>query len=294
MYDAGMTRRWRVAVASALGVVLGGFGVAPTPAVGVGPNVLLVSPTPPAGGYISIQAAVDAANPGDWILIAPGVYHEKGFNPVSGPEKPPPAEVYITKPNLHIRGMNRTGVIVDGTNVSTTQGAGTLPAGSPACSGDPALQDPGLPESDGNTHTREGILVWQTVGVSIEEDRYARQLRVFVGCAQSVPAATLNHPVTAIDVEPLLSIPLSRTTRIVERLRAPVGRLFGGRDLDLPLCAIHALRKNGGVGNRKNAGEPQGAGSSHERTLPAHTGLDKRTIWSPSSWMGRPSRPTRW
>src|SRR5207247_999036 len=59
---------------------------------------------------------------------------------------------------------------------------------------------------------------------------------------------------------------------VVERLRALVGRLFGGRDLDLPLCAIHALRKNGGVGNRKNAGEPQGAGSSHERTLPAHTG----------------------
>ena len=29
-----------------------------------------------AGTYTSIQAAVDAARPGDWILVAPGDYHE--------------------------------------------------------------------------------------------------------------------------------------------------------------------------------------------------------------------------
>jgi hypothetical protein len=28
------------------------------------------------GKYHSIQAAVDAAHPGDWILVAPGDYHE--------------------------------------------------------------------------------------------------------------------------------------------------------------------------------------------------------------------------
>ena len=29
-----------------------------------------------AGGYKTIQSAVDAARPGDWILVAPGDYHE--------------------------------------------------------------------------------------------------------------------------------------------------------------------------------------------------------------------------
>jgi hypothetical protein len=143
-------------------------GASVTNVIGSSPNVLMVAPQPPPGGFTSIQAAVDAASPGDWILVAPGVYHEKGFNPTNGPSKPPPAGVYITKPNVHIRGMSRTGVIVDGTNVSATQGPGTLPAGSPACSSDPAVQDPGLMETDGLRHTREGILVWKTSGVSIE------------------------------------------------------------------------------------------------------------------------------
>src|SRR5438093_682925 len=29
------------------------------------------------GDYASVQSAVDAAQPGDWILIGPGVYHEQ-------------------------------------------------------------------------------------------------------------------------------------------------------------------------------------------------------------------------
>ncbi|HUA50342.1 MAG TPA: right-handed parallel beta-helix repeat-containing protein [Solirubrobacteraceae bacterium] len=49
--------------------------------------------------YTSIQAAVNAAHPGDWIVIAPGVY--------AGP-------VVIRTPRLHVRGMNRNKVIVDG------------------------------------------------------------------------------------------------------------------------------------------------------------------------------------
>jgi hypothetical protein len=49
--------------------------------------------------YTTIQGAVAAAHPGDWILIDRGVY--------SG-------TVQISKPRLHLRGINRNAVILDG------------------------------------------------------------------------------------------------------------------------------------------------------------------------------------
>jgi plastocyanin len=49
--------------------------------------------------YRTIQAAVDAARPGDLVLVGPGVYRE---------------EVKVTIPSLVIRGTNRNQVIVDG------------------------------------------------------------------------------------------------------------------------------------------------------------------------------------
>jgi Periplasmic copper-binding protein (NosD) len=52
------------------------------------------------GTYKTIQSAVNAAKPGDWILIAPGDYRET---------------VRIRKDDIHLRGMNRNTVIVDGT-----------------------------------------------------------------------------------------------------------------------------------------------------------------------------------
>jgi len=57
---------------------------------------------PPNTHYFStIQAAVYASHKGDWVLIEPGVYDE---------------EVKIPKANegIHVRGMNRNTVIVDG------------------------------------------------------------------------------------------------------------------------------------------------------------------------------------
>jgi hypothetical protein len=56
--------------------------------------------------YRTIQVAVDAAKPGDWILVGPGDYHE---SPGSRDG------VRITTPNIHLRGLTRSGVIVDGT-----------------------------------------------------------------------------------------------------------------------------------------------------------------------------------
>src|SRR5205085_10303421 len=49
--------------------------------------------------FRSIQAAVDAARAGDWILIDRGVY---------------PESVRITTDRLHLRGLDRNGVILDG------------------------------------------------------------------------------------------------------------------------------------------------------------------------------------
>jgi plastocyanin len=51
------------------------------------------------GQYPSIQSAVDAANPGDLVLIGPGIYRE---------------EVTVTTPSLTIRGLDRNATIVDG------------------------------------------------------------------------------------------------------------------------------------------------------------------------------------
>src|SRR5207302_3299068 len=63
-----------------------------------------------AGQYSSVQAAVLAAQPGDWVLIGPGDYKEEGFKGMDEA-----SGVLIEKANLHLRGMNRNAVIIDGT-----------------------------------------------------------------------------------------------------------------------------------------------------------------------------------
>jgi len=116
-----------------------------------GQNVLLVcngstKPCPPGASIFStVQGAVNAAKSGDWILIWPGVYHEKST-------QWPTAGVWIQKPNLHIRGLNRNGVIIDGSN-----GTANKP-----CPSAPALQD-----TNGGAG-RDGIVVWKASGVTIQ------------------------------------------------------------------------------------------------------------------------------
>ena len=133
-----------------------GLLAAPIASVAASPAVLLVGPAGTAGAqYSSIQAAVDAAQPGDWILVAPGVYHEHGNDR---------AGVLIQKSNLHLRGMNRNSVVVDGTRASLGQLNGTLPPGSVACSTDKPLQDFGPKDTGGHDIGRNGIMVKGSTG----------------------------------------------------------------------------------------------------------------------------------
>ncbi|HUO05513.1 MAG TPA: hypothetical protein VMU16_09980 [Candidatus Binataceae bacterium] len=116
------------------------------------PQVLLVGTYNGIPGEFSdIQSAVNAAHPGDWILVGPGDYHERG-DYTNAWSSEAGGGVYITTPGIHLRGMNRNTVVVDG----------TIP-GAPQCSSNPSDQDPG-PNGIG----RNGVLVWKASGVSVE------------------------------------------------------------------------------------------------------------------------------
>ncbi len=123
------------------------------------------------GSYTSIQAAVDAAHPGDWILIGPGDYHETA-DESSAPTSTETSEggvagVLITTPNIHLRGMDRNTVIVDGDKTGAPE----------SCDPDAAWQNFGIQASGsggqyGQTsakhYGRNGIVVFKADDVSIE------------------------------------------------------------------------------------------------------------------------------
>ena len=82
-----------------LSAVLAVLAFAAVPAI-AGAHVLLVTKKHTSFPHFkTIQAAVNAAHAGDWVLIAPGAYAES---------------VLITKPRLHLRGLDRNKVILDG------------------------------------------------------------------------------------------------------------------------------------------------------------------------------------
>src|SRR5881628_1789758 len=79
---------------------------APGQALACKPIAVTKDPSP-FKHYVTIQKAVDAAKPCDWILVAAGIYRES---------------VTIRKPRLHLRGLNRNSVIVDGGHAKGANG----------------------------------------------------------------------------------------------------------------------------------------------------------------------------
>jgi hypothetical protein len=109
------------------------------------------------GQYKTIQAAVAAARPGDWILIGPGDYktHSSSVPTTGHPADAFPAAVLITKPRLRLRGMNRNKVIVDGTKRGSV------------CNPVKANQNFG-PKVKGGPGGLNGIMVWKADDVWVQ------------------------------------------------------------------------------------------------------------------------------
>jgi hypothetical protein len=109
------------------------------------------------GQYTTIQAAVKAAKPGDWILIAPGDYksHSSSAPTFGHPATFTPAAILVTTPRLRIRGMNRNTVIVDGTK------------SGPPCSRAKSDQNFG-PTFQKGPAGLNGIMVWKTNNVWVQ------------------------------------------------------------------------------------------------------------------------------
>jgi hypothetical protein len=107
------------------------------------------------GQFRSIQAAVDAARPDDWILIGPGDYKTSSVRAPKGAANVP-AGVLVSKRGLYLRGMNRNTVIVDGTK-----------PGSKPCSAAQSAQNFG-PRSAKGPLGLNGIMVWKAGDVWVQ------------------------------------------------------------------------------------------------------------------------------
>jgi hypothetical protein len=107
----------------------------------------------------TIQEAVHAAAPGNWILIGPGDYKQSSSQQMAGAvgDDRAGADIVITTPGLHIRGMNRNEVMIDGTK-----------PGSPECSSEEAAQYRGTPEAGGRFSGNNGIVVYKAEGVWLQ------------------------------------------------------------------------------------------------------------------------------
>jgi hypothetical protein len=106
----------------------------------------------------TIQEAVKAASPGNWILIGPGDYKQSSSEQMPGAVGDDRAggDIVVTTPDLHIRGMNRNEVMIDGTK-----------PGTPECSPEESAQYLGTPEGSGHSGNN-GIVVYKAENVWLQ------------------------------------------------------------------------------------------------------------------------------
>jgi hypothetical protein len=107
------------------------------------------------GQFKTIQAALKAAKPNDWILVGPGDYKTTSNSSPKGQGGNFPAGVLISTKGLYLRGMNRNTVIVDGTK-----------AGAP-CNDKPADQNFG-PTAKGGPAGLNGVEIWKAANVWVQ------------------------------------------------------------------------------------------------------------------------------
>jgi hypothetical protein len=109
------------------------------------------------GKCATIQEAVAAAKPGDWILIGPGDYKQSSQAAIGGyGDDRAGADILIRTPNIHVRGMDRNGVVIDGTK-----------PGTPKCSSKEADQNFGAAEGE-SFAGNNGVVVYKTSGVWLQ------------------------------------------------------------------------------------------------------------------------------
>jgi len=150
----------RSARVTALAALVVSMAMAIPAAAGARPRVLLVGTFHgKRGAYPSIPAAVRAAHAGDYILIAPGDYKTTSVQKPAGAngDDRAGAAVLITKADLHLIGLNRNTVIVDGTK-----------PGTPPCASSTAAQSFGPNDPAGKPGGLNGIIVYKATGVTVE------------------------------------------------------------------------------------------------------------------------------
>ncbi len=106
------------------------------------------------GQFKSIQAAVNKAKPGDWILVGPGDYKTTSSHAPAG-FSDRASGILITTPHVYLRGMNRNKVTVDGTKSGKT------------CSRKESDQNFGPTSSNGPLGLN-GIMVWKAANVWVQ------------------------------------------------------------------------------------------------------------------------------